>query len=681
MLEGLKDVSSLMQSWSHLRRLLLLIVFFFGVRWIGIAATLEVHVSPEGKDSSTGEWTPNKGGGFATLGAALRFVRNRPAADGATIWVHGGLYRLSEPIVLTPADSGHSAEQPLVIAAFQAEEPVFSGSIPLREWTRLDAHLWQCDVKKVLGEHFAFRTLFINGRRGTRARTPNGDALYRMSGSRSSDKPYQFHFSGQEILPEWATAGDVEVVAYEKWTDVRQFIRSVDPVNHLVTLSGEGSPHTRENGARYFIENAPSSVDQPGEWRLDRATGLLTAYFASTEDPNQILITVPRLHSIVEFRGDLQHSNPVKHVVLRGLSFVETDSELGANGYQDTQAAIHIRGDVRAEGATDCTIERCRLARLAGYGIELGRGCQRIRLRRNELVDLGAGGVRIGEGGIATRPFDAVTDNELSDSHLHELGRLYPPAVGVLILQSSGNTISHNHIHDLYYTAISVGWTWGYQSSPCHHNLIEFNHLHDIGKGLLSDMGAIYTLGPQPGTQVRNNLIHDVWSFTYGGWGLYPDEGSTGIVFENNVVYGCKSAGFHQHYGKENVIRNNVIAWNREHELMRTRDEDHTSFMFTRNIVLFETGDLLGSSWKNDRFVMDSNVYWRVTSDGHAAEIRFRDGTFEEWKSHGHDVHSLVADPQFYNAAGRDFRLRPESPALKLGFQPIDVSTVGPRAQ
>jgi hypothetical protein len=295
------------------------------------------------------------------------------------------------------------------------------------------------------------------------------------------------------------------------------------------------------------------------------------------------------------------------------------------------------------------------------------------------MFDLGGGGVRLGEPAKRAEPFEQNHSHTVADNHMHGLGRVYAPAVGVLILQSGTNRVAHNDIHDLYYTAISVGWNWGYQETPCRENVIEFNHLHHVGQFMLSDMGAVYTLGIQKGTVIRNNLIHDVNSFTYGGWGLYPDEGTSEIVWENNVVYRCKSAGFHQHYGRENVVRNNIFAFNREHELMRTREEAHLSFFFTNNVVYFDCGTLLGSNWKNNQFRMDYNLYFDTRLGTNAGEMKFAGATFEEWRQRGHDQHSVIADPLFVAPEDFDFRLKRGSPAAKLGFKSIDLRRVGVR--
>ena len=645
-----------------------------------MAAPLVLHVAINGNDQASGAITRRAGDGpLATMEAALRKARAAGTREGVTIVVHGGVHRLTEPIVFAPEDSGASADKPLVIAAFGNEKPVLSGGVRLTGWKEIQPGLWQADARVQLGTNWQFRSLFINGRRATRARTPNEGELLRMDGARFNDKPFQFKFRAGDIKPAWAEAGDVEVVAYEKWTDIRQFIRDVNTTSNVVTLSGNSVVHTRESEARYFVENAPDPIDVPGEWRLDQKTGLVTAMFKAGENPNAMEIVVPRLQELVQFKGDIEGRKAVRHVVLSRLTFADTDWTISKDGYRDTQAAVAIRGEVFGDGMTDCVIEDCTFTRLAGYGIDLGRGCQRNRIVGNEMFDLGAGGVRVGETVVRTNAFDATHSNAITDNHLHHLGRLYPPAVGVLILQSATNRIAHSHIHDLYYTAVSVGWTWGYRASPCHDNVIEFNHMHDIGLGLLSDMGAVYTLGPQPGTVVRHNLIHDVTSFTYGGWGLYTDEGSTGIVLENNIVYRCKSAGFHQHYGKENVVRNNILAFNRENQLMRSREETHTSFFFTNNVVVFDSGNLLGSTWKNDRFVIDDNLYWDTRGGTDQAKLAFSGVTAEQWKARGHDTNSIFADPLFVDAARNDYRLQPGSPAVKLGFKPIDPITVGVR--
>ncbi|MCL5099414.1 MAG: right-handed parallel beta-helix repeat-containing protein, partial [Candidatus Omnitrophica bacterium] len=523
-----------------------------------------------------------------------------------------------------------------------------------------------------------FRELFVNGRRQQRARTPT-TGFFRIGGPSPQGEPAKLKFKAGDIKKEWANRSDVEVVALMAWADFRLPIREVDEENHVATLAGRAAPSNRENDARYYIENAPDGLDAPGEWYLDRETGVVTYWAQPGEDLGQAEVVAPRLTELLRMEGDFDADKAVRNVDLRGLTFAYTDWTMGDQGYTDTQAAIQIHGNIFGEGAVDCAIKGCVFAHLGGYALEFAKGCRGIRISGNEIQDIGAGGVRIGETAKRQKAFDQNNHNSVTDNEMHELGRVYAPAVGVLVLQSGHNLIAHNHIYDLYYTAISVGWNWGYQETPCRDNVIEFNHLHDIGQAMLSDMGAVYTLGIQRGTVIRNNLIHDVNSFTYGGWGLYTDEGSTYILLENNVVYRTKSAGCHQHYGQENVVRNNVFAFGREHQLMRTREEPHLSFLFDHNIVYFDSGSLLGSNWAGDQYWMDYNLYFDARPGATPDSMRFAGMTLEQWHQHGHDLHSVIANPLFVDPARFDFRLQPDSPALKLGFKPIDVSQVGVR--
>jgi len=192
-------------------------------------------------------------------------------------------------------------------------------------------------------------------------------------------------------------------------------------------------------------------------------------------------------------------------------------------------------------------------------------------------------------------------------------------------------------------------------------------------------MGGIYTLGRQPGTRIINNLWHDIAAAKYGGWGIYFDEGSSGILAESNVVYRTTHGGLHQHYGETNLIWNNIFAFARDQQIQRSRVEPHLSFSFKTNIVFFDSGVLLGSEWGDDKFEIDWNIYFDARNDAKPDAISFGKATPEQWRTRGHDRNSLISDPLFVAPGKDNFQLLPNSPALKLGFHPIDLSQVGVR--
>ncbi|MCX7886543.1 MAG: right-handed parallel beta-helix repeat-containing protein, partial [Verrucomicrobiae bacterium] len=174
-----------------------------------------------------------------------------------------------------------------------------------------------------------------------------------------------------------------------------------------------------------------------------------------------------------------------------------------------------------------------------------------------------------------------------------------------------------------------VGWRWGAGFSPAHHNLIADNHIHNIGQGVLSDLGGIYTLGESPGTVLRGNHIHDVSRARYGGWGIYFDEGTSNIVAEGNVVYRTQDAGFHQHYGGPNIVRSNLFAYGTNAAIQVSRQTQNNAVHFERNrFLLLSTNVFAGDNLKAP-LLFASNRYWQVEGK---PIVFMRGEAIEQWR-------------------------------------------------
>ncbi|NQT12767.1 MAG: right-handed parallel beta-helix repeat-containing protein [Planctomycetes bacterium] len=657
------------------------------------AEGLTLYVSTAGDDAWSGRLDePNTSatdGPLASVGKARDVIRQSKAATGGltkpvTVMLRGGVYPQTEPIVFTAADSG-TKQCPVTYQAYPGEKPVIRGGDVIRSWqaddgqqsqTRCAGKLWRAAVPATkAGDPWRFNQLFVNGQRRTRARVPNKGSFLRTDGPTSKGNARGFYFHEGDVKA-WDNPREVIFVVYHSWETSVHHVRRVDTEACLVELH-EPAPWPMgqwERQQRYYVENVFEALDQPGEWYLDRATGTLYYYPLAGETMADVEVVAPTLTStLVRFNGDATSGEIIEYVHFRGVSFSHSNANL-SRLRNPGQGEIYQPGLIMATGLRHASFEDCTIAHTGAHGIWLAAGCEDNRIERCHIHDLGGGGVYIGGGwGLhETAPTRRVV---VDNNFIHDGSHLFHGAHGVWIGKSSHNRVTHNEISNFDYSGISCGWSWGFQPSSANHNILDYNHIHHLGNGDgLSDMGGIYTLGISPGTTERYNHIHHVYSYAHvsHGSGVYPDEGSSEILIENNVVYRVRTCPLFQHYGKDNIVRNNVFAFGGKAQLQRCREDRPCHYVAEGNIVLAEIEQMLGGVWKNGDWKVGGNVYWST-----AGAPEFAGMDFATWKAKGADVGSIVADPLFVDAENDDFRLRPESPALKLGFQPIDLGKTG----
>jgi hypothetical protein len=664
------------------------------------AETLTLHVAPDGDDAHTGAKAATDGGAdgpLASLAGARDRIRALKAAgeiDGPVqVLLRGGEYPLTEAVVFTPEDSG-TADAPISYMAYPGEDPVLLGGRRITGWKK-EGGFMAAEIPEVRDGAWDFSSFFVNGERRHPARTPNasnhpagdypedddffyadGPVMEKDKDGKEKHSSTRFRYRDDDVK-DWASLEDAIFVIYHSWATSMHRVKSLDTENRIVEFTGPARWHfcRWRNDQWYFIEHLFEALDQPGEWFLDRDEGKLYYIPKPGEDMATAEAIAPVTKQFIVLEGNPAEEQFISHLHFKGLKMRYTDWSIGPEGHSDGQAEYTLPAVWQAAGARHCVLEDCEIAHAGAYGVWFRAGCQQNVMQRCEVTDLGAGGVRIGEGASPKTPAEAAAHNRIDNNFLHDGGRLYRSAVGVWIGRSSHNTIKHNEVCDFRYSGMSIGWSWGYAESSAHHNSIAYNHIHHVGRGQLSDMGGIYTLGVSPGTVLRNNFIHDVQSNPKisGGWGLYTDEGSSEIVMENNIVCKTVTGTFHQHYGRENILRNNILCFSEREQLIRSREEDHISFLIDGNIIYYNNGRLLGSRWENGNFRLDNNIYW----DTSGMPVEFKGLTLEEWQAEGFDKHSVIADPLFEDIMNFDFRLKPASPALAKGFRQIDMDAIG----
>lgn len=630
------------------------------------AATL--YVSPEGDDRNQGR-VPNVvgvHGPMATLGAALRKMRSVGPTDAGTdrIVLLPGLYVLRETVRLWAEDSG-TETAPLIIEALVPGTVTLSGARQITPLNQVGEE-WRAAVDLPRGFHM----LWVDGNRATRARSPNGSEYF--AGGENVRKPvpeqHPFRLTHQDnfentravVLPVAAraelgkaqSAGGVQgvnLIAMHAWTASNQTINSYDPATGVVSVSPDSIwPFLRfGHTQRFALENHPSFLDEPGEWWLS-TDGELRYRPRPGESIERSRVFAPQLETLLAFSGVAER--PVKNVILKGLRFAH--SAAWTAPFIDSQAATGAPAALLADYANNILIDDCAFENIGGYALWLRFGVRNSAIKRSLFRDLGAGGIRIGSSALSKTPAARNESNTVEHNLITGTGRVFPSGIGIWIGQSSLNRIANNELQKLNYTGISVGWTWGFGPSEARQNVIESNYIHEVGQGVLSDLGGIYTLGRTEGTVIRGNRIEDVYSFLNTGgataWGIYLDEGSSDILVENNTVLRTSGGGFHLHYGRDNTIRNNIFGFGRVGGVKRTAKGENSKMLFEKNVVFAEVSPIYYGEWEDGAVVARSNILFRKD-----LPFEYRGQALSRLVQRGLELGSVAADPQLVCAAGR----------------------------
>ncbi len=548
-----------------------------------------IHVAPMGDDAGDGSTARPLRSPHAALDQLKALPR--PLTQPVAVEFAAGTYRIDRPLLITPEMAGDERFN-VTLRAAPGAEVILSGGVLIEGWTDGGEGLARAEVPAAREGAWAFRELFVHGSRRPRARHPNllpGDKpQYLRVVQALPDRRTGFTFNPGELAAARVSPG-AELVFLHDWSTSRVTVRGVDDADSTLRVRdpiGCRPPHYAidhfEKHARYWVENSRGLLDAPGEWWLDERAGVLWYRPLPGEPLAQLRVEAPRASGLLRAMG--RADRPLRGLVLEGLTLEYSAWALPPQGYAEGQATFHERRDdstqahlrffvpaaVEFVAAEGCVITRCTLRRLGGAGLHFGHAAKGNTLERSLIQDVSGNGVMVGEAQArasdgqawwSSRPHEAAAGNTVRANVIERCGQQFFGAVGLWVGLARDTRIHHNTLRHHPYTGVSVGWVWNPTPSPCKGNVVEFNHIHDVMQ-VLSDGGGIYTLGLQPGSILRGNLIHGV-PINAGraeSNGIFMDEGSTDLLVENNVIFDTHRSSIRFHQAGRNLLRGNTLV-------------------------------------------------------------------------------------------------------------------------
>lgn len=657
-----------------------------------VPGTREIHVSTQGNDKHDGSAAKP----VASLQRAQLLARS---ARGTTVVIHGGTYRLERRLEFTQEDNG------VELRAAAGEKVVVTSDRKLDlKWQPFRDGIWQADLGMQSYSHphlspdappqsrLQIDRLFVNGQLQRMARYPNFDPEIRPFGGFAADAV------SRERAARWSnpTGGYLHVLHPGAWGGVHFVITGKDK-NGDVLMEG-GRQNNRGSGMHKqhrYVENIFEELDAPGEWFCDQASN--TLYFLPPEGLDLTNATVEFSISSQLIRIDGTQKQPVKNVTLRGLTFRHT-----ARTFMQTQEpllrsdwTIAREGAVFLEGTEDCSLVDCEFDQIGGNALFVSKYNRRVRIIGCDIRDTGASAVAfVGDTQAVRNPLfeygqrqsleqidkgpGPAADNYPADCLVEDclirgIGLVEKQAAGVQIAMASGITVRHCSIYDASRAGINIGdGCWGghliehcdvfdtVQETGDHGSFNSWGRdrywgLKDAPTESLPELAKLDAVKPTV-------LRHNRWRCDHG-WDVDLDDGSSNYEITNNVFLhgGLKlREGFHRR------VTNNigVGCGFHPHVWYHVKGDGISNDEVTRNIWAGAHAPAIMPSGKWGREV-DFNLF--TTSD--ADRVKFA--------ANGCDAHSLTSDPLFMNRETGDYRVKEESPAIKLGFQNFSMDDFG----
>ncbi|MBQ7115706.1 MAG: right-handed parallel beta-helix repeat-containing protein [Clostridia bacterium] len=659
----------------------------------------DLIVSPNGDDKADGTLeAPLK-----TLNGAKEKLKASDIPEGkkVTVWFREGTYTFFDTVAFDENDKDN-----VLYRSYPNEEVIFSGSKQIKgNWKETELNGVKAFVTDmpVESEDDYFRSLFKDGKRLNRSSYPKEEQL-KVKDPKLDEAiapevdpdffthSVAFYADTKDIL-EFSNPEDIDIRLMHFWCDELMPVHSIDKETGRIETRKPSSMTIRVED-NFIFENVKEALSLPGEWYLDRAEEKL--YYIPEEND-----TVKNTVLYAGVTEQLITINKAKSISFQGINFEKTDWDHTGKDYgfygkafpEDhplyknieysgvhPQAAFEVPASVYITESTEINFTDCNFENISYTAVKFDKASKDCNITSCLFNEIGGNAIFINGDFVVP----ATTENiNVTDTHISNYGRIFNNAIGILLTHAIDCDLTHNEIHDGWYTGISVGWNWGYTDNPTNDINISNNLIYNIGNGWLSDMGAIYTLGIQPDTVISENVIYNVGCdegrYGYGGWGIYLDEGSSEILVEKNLVYDCSSQTFHQHYGKDNMIRNNIFAFGGEGQFRITRNEDHNSLFLYNNILIGDDSVMYWNTISMDWFKDDNNLYWdyntfgKTVFSGNSTSI-FDSENILAMEGRGYYNNAILADPLFKDAQNRDFTLAENSPAFDGGFEPWEYN-------